>query len=127
MAAAAITKIPDIKLSANWMAACGQPGQDAALFDTVKAVGMELCPALGLSIPVGKDSLSMRTTWKDESGDKAVISPVSLNVSAFATVSDVRATLTPQLRTDLCYTCPLFKTDPSHEMIGLSVGRIAML
>jgi phosphoribosylformylglycinamidine synthase len=101
IAAAAITQITDIKLSANWMAACGQPGQDAALFDTVKAVGMELCPALGLSIPVGKDSLSMRTTWKDEAGDKAVISPVSLIVSAFAPVSDVRATLTPQLRTDL--------------------------
>lgn len=101
IAAAAITQITDIKLSANWMAACGQPGQDAALFDTVKAVGMELCPALGLSIPVGKDSLSMRTTWKDDAGDKAVISPVSLIVSAFAPVSDVRATLTPQLRTDL--------------------------
>jgi phosphoribosylformylglycinamidine synthase len=101
IAAAAITQITDIKLSANWMAACGQPGQDAALFDTVKAVGMELCPALGLSIPVGKDSLSMRTTWKDEAGDKAVISPVSLIVSAFAPVSDARATLTPQLRTDL--------------------------
>jgi phosphoribosylformylglycinamidine synthase len=104
IAAAAITQITDIKLSANWMAACGQPGQDAALFDTVKAVGMELCPALGLSIPVGKDSLSMRTTWKDEAGDKAdkaVISPVSLIVSAFSPVSDVRATLTPQLRTDV--------------------------
>jgi phosphoribosylformylglycinamidine synthase len=104
IAAAAISQITDIKLSANWMAACGQPGQDAALFDTVKAVGMELCPALGLSIPVGKDSLSMRTTWKDEAGDKAdkaVISPVSLIVSAFSPVSDVRATLTPQLRTDL--------------------------
>jgi phosphoribosylformylglycinamidine synthase len=100
IAAAAIAQITDIKLSANWMAACGQPGQDAALFDTVKAVGMELCPALGLSIPVGKDSLSMRTTWKDQAGDKAVISPVSLVVSAFAPVSDVRATLTPQLRTD---------------------------
>ena len=101
IAAAAISQITDIKLSANWMAACGQPGQDAALFDTVKAVGMELCPALGLSIPVGKDSLSMRTTWKDEVGDKAVISPVSLIVSAFAPVSDARATLTPQLRTDI--------------------------
>jgi phosphoribosylformylglycinamidine synthase len=100
IAAAAIHDITDIKLSANWMAACGQPGQDAALFDTVKAVGMELCPALGLSIPVGKDSLSMRTTWKDDEGDKAVISPVSLIVSAFAPVSDVRCTLTPQLRKD---------------------------
>ena len=108
IAAASIANITDIKLSANWMAACGQPGQDAALFDTVKAVGMELCPALGLSIPVGKDSLSMRTTWKDEAGDKAVISPVSLIVSAFAPVRDVRATLTPQLRTDLGETALIF-------------------
>jgi phosphoribosylformylglycinamidine synthase len=108
IAAASIAHITDIKLSANWMAACGQPGQDAALFDTVEAVGMELCPALGLSIPVGKDSLSMRTTWKDEAGDKAVISPVSLIVSAFAPVRDVRATLTPQLRTDLGETALIF-------------------
>jgi phosphoribosylformylglycinamidine synthase len=100
IAAARIADISDIKLSANWMAACGQPGQDAALFDTVKAVGMELCPALGISIPVGKDSLSMRTTWNDAGQAKAVTSPVSLIVSAFSPVSDVRATLTPQLRTD---------------------------
>ncbi|MDB5936695.1 MAG: phosphoribosylformylglycinamidine synthase [Massilia sp.] len=100
IAAAAIKDISDIKLSANWMAACGQPGQDAALFDTVKAVGMELCPALGISIPVGKDSLSMRTTWRDGEADKAVVSPVSLIVSAFAPVQDVRRTLTPQLRVD---------------------------
>jgi phosphoribosylformylglycinamidine synthase len=101
IAAAPVADISDIKLSANWMAACGQPGQDAALFDTVKAVGMELCPALGISIPVGKDSLSMRTTWNDEGKAKAVISPVSLIVSAFAPVPDVRRALTPQLRTDL--------------------------
>lgn len=101
IAAAAIGKIADIKLSANWMAACGQPGQDAALFDTVKAVGMELCPALGVSIPVGKDSLSMRTTWQDEGAAKAVTSPVSLIVSSFAPVQDVRRTLTPQIRKDL--------------------------
>jgi len=101
IAAAAIADISDVKLSANWMAACGQPGQDAALFDTVKAIGMELCPALGISIPVGKDSLSMRTTWKDEGQAKAVTSPVSLIVSAFAPVSDVRRSLTPQIRTDL--------------------------
>ena len=100
IAAAAIEDISDIKLSANWMAACGQPGQDAALFDTVKAVGMELCPALGISIPVGKDSLSMRTTWKDGEQDKSVIAPVSLIVSSFAPVSDVRLSLTPQLQTD---------------------------
>ncbi len=100
IAAAPITDISDIKLSANWMAACGQPGQDAALFDTVKAVGMELCPALGVSIPVGKDSLSMRTTWKDEEGAKSVTSPVSLIVSSFAPVADIRRVLTPQLRRD---------------------------
>jgi phosphoribosylformylglycinamidine synthase len=100
LAAAPIADIAAIKLSANWMAACGQPGQDAALFDTVKAVGMELCPALGISIPVGKDSLSMRTTWKDEGQDKAVISPVSLIVSGFAPVYDVRKSLTPQIRMD---------------------------
>ena len=103
IACAPIADISDIKLSANWMAACGQPGQDAALFDTVKAVGMELCPALGISIPVGKDSLSMRTTWNDnneEKSAKAVLSPVSLIVSAFAPVTDVRRTLTPQLRMD---------------------------
>ncbi|MES2130571.1 MAG: phosphoribosylformylglycinamidine synthase [Pseudomonadota bacterium] len=101
IAAAPIRDISDIKLSANWMAACGQPGQDAALFDTVKAVGMELCPALGISIPVGKDSLSMRTTWNDDGASKAVTSPVSLIVSSFAPVYDVRRALTPQLRTDV--------------------------
>ncbi|MDR3481236.1 MAG: phosphoribosylformylglycinamidine synthase [Burkholderiaceae bacterium] len=101
IAAAPIADIADIKLSANWMAACGQPGQDAALFDTVKAVGMELCPALGISIPVGKDSLSMRTTWKDGGDNKSVTSPISLIVSSFAPVHDVRLALTPQLRTDL--------------------------
>jgi phosphoribosylformylglycinamidine synthase len=100
LAAAPIRDIADIKLSANWMAACGQPGQDAALFDTVHAVGMELCPALGISIPVGKDSLSMRTTWKDDGESKAVMSPVSLIVSGFAPVYDVRKSLTPQIRMD---------------------------
>ncbi|GGZ00381.1 phosphoribosylformylglycinamidine synthase [Pseudoduganella plicata] len=100
LAAAPIADISDIKLSANWMAACGQPGQDAALFDTVKAVGMELCPALGISIPVGKDSLSMRTTWSDDGEAKAVVSPVSLIVSGFAPVYDVRKSLTPQIRMD---------------------------
>ncbi|MDQ2821475.1 MAG: phosphoribosylformylglycinamidine synthase [Pseudomonadota bacterium] len=102
--AAPIADISDIKLSANWMAACGQPGQDAALFDTVRAVGMELCPALGISIPVGKDSLSMRTTWtesgKDGDAAKSMMSPVSLIVTAFAPVADVRRSLTPQLHTD---------------------------
>ncbi len=100
IAAASIVDLSDVKLSANWMAACGQPGQDAALFDTVKAVGMELCPALGVSIPVGKDSLSMRTTWQDDGESKSVTAPVSLIVSAFAPVDDVRRSLTPQLCKD---------------------------
>ena len=101
IAAASITKLGDIKLSANWMAACGYQGEDAALYDTVKAVGMELCPALGISIPVGKDSLSMKSVWADESGKKEMVSPLSLIVSAFAPVTDIRQTLTPQLRTDM--------------------------
>ena len=94
---AAPIELPRVKLSANWMAACGEPGQDAALYETVKAVGMELCPALGVSIPVGKDSLSMRTVWTDGADSKKVTSPVSLIVSAFATLTDVRGTLTPEL------------------------------
>ncbi len=95
---AAPIELPRVKLSANWMAACGEPGEDADLYATVKAVGMELCPALGISIPVGKDSLSMRTQWNDEAGtQRKVTSPVSLIVSAFATLQDVRGTLTPQL------------------------------
>ncbi|MDO5626251.1 MAG: phosphoribosylformylglycinamidine synthase [Pseudomonadota bacterium] len=95
---AAPIELPRVKLSANWMAACGEPGEDAALYATVQAVGMELCPALGVSIPVGKDSLSMRTQWQDAQGAaNKVVSPVSLIVSAFASVADVRGTLTPQL------------------------------
>lgn len=115
IAAAPIKDISDIKLSANWMAACGQPGQDAALFDTVKAVGMDLCPALGISIPVGKDSLSMRTTWKDGDNNKSVMSPVSLIISGFSPVYDVRKTLTPQLRLD--------KGDTSLILIDLGRGK----
>ncbi|MDO5691860.1 MAG: phosphoribosylformylglycinamidine synthase [Pseudomonadota bacterium] len=95
---AAPIELPRVKLSANWMAACGEPGEDADLYATVKAVGMELCPALDVSIPVGKDSLSMRTQWQDGQGaTKKVTSPVSLIVSAFASLADVRGTLTPQL------------------------------
>lgn len=94
---AAPFELPRVKLSANWMAACGEPGEDAALFDTVKAVGLELCPALGISIPVGKDSLSMRTQWSEGADKKKVTSPVSLIVTAFASLADVRGTLTPQL------------------------------
>lgn len=103
IACAAIEDISKIKLSANWMAAAGYPGEDQALFNTVKAVGMEMCPELGMTIPVGKDSMSMRTAWKDEqSGEnKSVTAPLSLIISAFAPVSDVRRSLTPQLRNDL--------------------------
>ncbi|MDM4764944.1 phosphoribosylformylglycinamidine synthase [Pelomonas sp. SE-A7] len=96
---AAPIELSRVKLSANWMAACGEPGEDAALFDTVKAVGMELCPQLGVSIPVGKDSLSMRTRWSGSDGQtRQVTAPVSLIVSAFASIADVRGTLTPQLQ-----------------------------
>jgi phosphoribosylformylglycinamidine synthase len=96
---AAPIDLPRVKLSANWMAACGEPGEDAALYDTVRAVGLELCPALNIGIPVGKDSLSMRTRWADADGKaQQVTAPVSLIVSAFAALDDVRGTLTPQLQ-----------------------------
>ncbi|MBP9654632.1 MAG: phosphoribosylformylglycinamidine synthase [Rhodocyclaceae bacterium] len=100
LAAALIGDIGRIKLSANWMAAAGHPGEDAALYDTVKAVGLEFCPALGISIPVGKDSLSMKTAWEEAGQKKQVTAPLSLIVSAFAACADVRKTLTPQLRSD---------------------------
>ncbi len=96
LAAARVPSLDRVKLSANWMAAAGSPGEDAALFDTVRAVAMELCPALGVAIPVGKDSLSMRTAWDG----KEVVAPLSLVVSAFAATPDARAALTPRLRTD---------------------------
>ncbi len=117
IAAAAIAELSDLKLSANWMAPAGHPGEDAALFETVKAVGMELCPQLGISIPVGKDSMSMKTTWRDPASgeDKAVTAPVSLVVSAFARVTDARRTLTPQLRTDL--------GDTELVLVDLGAGR----
>ncbi len=99
LVAADVQSLKDIKLSANWMAACGAPGQDAALYDTVAAVS-DWCQALELSIPVGKDSLSMRTNWEQDGADREVVAPVSLIVTAFAPVGDVRKTLTPQLRTD---------------------------
>ncbi len=114
IAASRIEKIGDIKLSANWMAAAGHHGEDAALYDAVKAVGMELCPELGISIPVGKDSMSMKTTWQEGGEDKSVTSPLSLIVSAFAPVKDVRATLTPELQADL---------DTSLLLIDLGQGK----
>jgi phosphoribosylformylglycinamidine synthase len=97
IAAVRIEKIGDIKLSANWMAAAGHHGEDAALFDTVRAVGMDLCPKLGISIPVGKDSLSMKTVWQDGEEKKSVTAPLSLIVTAFAPCPDARETVTPQL------------------------------
>jgi phosphoribosylformylglycinamidine synthase len=100
LAAADIGDITKIKLSANWMAAAGHGSEDAALFDTVKAVGLDFCPSLGVAIPVGKDSLSMRTKWEDAGTPKQVTAPLSLIVTAFATVADVRRTLTPQLKRD---------------------------
>ncbi len=100
IAAARIAKIGDIKLSANWMAAAGHHGEDAALYDAVHAVGMELCPQLGISIPVGKDSMSMRTAWQEGNVKKAVTAPLSLIVTAFAPCMDARQTLTPQLAAD---------------------------
>ncbi len=115
---AAPIELARVKLSANWMAACGEPGQDAALYETVKAVGMELCPALGVSIPVGKDSLSMRTVWSDTQGPKKVTSPVSLIVSAFATLADVRGTLTPQLNA--------VEADTTLILIDLGKGKLRM-
>ena len=99
--AADVAGIDRVVLSANWMAACGEPGEDANLFDAVEAVAMELCPALGISIPVGKDSLSMSTAWRDDSGSRKVVSPLSLIVSAFAPVEDTRLSLVPMLRTDI--------------------------
>ncbi|MGB1563485.1 MAG: phosphoribosylformylglycinamidine synthase [Sinimarinibacterium flocculans] len=101
IAAAPIAKIEDIRLSANWMAACGQFDEDARLFDTVKAVGAELCPQLGIAIPVGKDSLSMKSVWSHDGATHAQTAPLSLIVSAFAPVTDVRRVLTPQLVADL--------------------------
>lgn len=100
IAGARIKKLSDIKLSANWMCAAGHKGEDAKLYETVKAVGMEICPALGLTIPVGKDSMSMRTAWQDDGQDKSVTAPLSLVVSAFTPVLDVRKTLTPELSTE---------------------------
>jgi phosphoribosylformylglycinamidine synthase len=105
IAAADIDDISQIKLSANWMAACGAPADDADLFDTVRAVGMELCPELDLTIPVGKDSLSMRSVWQQDDKQREVKAPLSLIISAFARVRDVRRTLTPQLHAEMDDSC----------------------
>ncbi|WP_220746407.1 phosphoribosylformylglycinamidine synthase [Shewanella colwelliana] len=104
-----------IKLSANWMSAAGHPGEDAGLYEAVKAVGEELCPELELTIPVGKDSMSMKTAWQDNGVDKAVTSPMSLVITAFGVVQDIRNTVTPELRSD--------KGDTQLLLLDLSQGQ----
>jgi len=113
LAAAPIADLGDVKLSANWMAAAGYPGEDAALYDTVRAVACDLCPQLGIAIPVGKDSLSMRTTWQENGTTKEVVAPLSLIVSAFAPCTDARRVLTPQLHAGIGAT----------ELILIDLGR----
>ncbi len=113
IASANIGDMSKIKLSANWMAAAGHPGEDENLYDTVKAVGMEVCPALGIAVPVGKDSMSMRTQWQENGEQKSVTAPLSLIISGFAPVIDVRKTVTPQLRND---------SGPS-DLILIDLGR----
>ncbi|MDX5629558.1 MULTISPECIES: phosphoribosylformylglycinamidine synthase [unclassified Brenneria] len=117
IAATHIGPLTRVKLSANWMAAAGHPGEDAGLYDAVKAIGEELCPALGLTIPVGKDSMSMKTRWQEDGEDRAMTSPMSLVISAFARVEDVRNTVTPQLRAD---------RDNALLLIDLGAGRKAL-
>ena len=115
---AAPIELSKVKMSANWMAACGEAGEDAALYATVKAVGMELCPALNISIPVGKDSLSMRTQWSENGVTKKVTSPVSLIITGFASIDDVRTTLTPQLNAE--------EDDSTLVLIDLGRGKNRM-
>nr|WP_093331892.1 phosphoribosylformylglycinamidine synthase [Thalassotalea agarivorans] len=115
IASADIGDLNRIKLSANWMSAAGHPGEDAGLYEAVKAVGEELCPALGLTIPVGKDSMSMKTKWQQDGEEKAVTAPMSLIITAFGRVEDIRKTVTPELRTD--------KGDTRIVAIDLSGGK----
>ena len=115
---AAPIALSKVKMSANWMAACGEPGEDADLYATVKAVGMELCPQLNISIPVGKDSLSMRTQWSEGGTTKKVTSPVSLIITGFASIDDVRSTLTPQLDAN--------EPDTTLVLVDLSRGKMRM-
>ncbi len=126
MAAAAIDRIDQIKLSANWMAPAGHPGEDAKLYATVEAVGMELCPALGIAIPVGKDSMSMRTVWQQDGAEQVMAAPLSLIISGFAPVADVRRTLTPQLRTD-CGGSDLILIDLGQGKNRLAASALAQV
>ncbi len=121
MSAARLNKLSDIKLSANWMAAAGHDNQDQALFEAVTAVGEDFCPPLGLTIPVGKDSLSMRTTWHDGASDKAITSPLSLIATGFAPVPDVRQVLTPQLDTTEPSTLLLIDLGLAQNRLGGSI------
>lgn len=118
IAACLIDDLSVLKLSANWMAPAGHAGEDAAMYATVKAVGMELCPQLGISIPVGKDSMSMKTVWNDDGANKAVTSPISLVVTAFATSPDARKTLTPQLQTDVASKLILIDLGAGKNRMG---------
>ena len=118
LAATQIGGLKRVKLSANWMSAAGHPGEDAGLYDAVRAVGEELCPALGITIPVGKDSMSMKTRWQADNEQREMTSPLSLVITAFARVEDVRRTVTPQLRTD--------KGDSALLLIDLGQGRNAL-
>jgi len=113
IASAPIARLADVRLSANWMAAAGEEGQDAALYAAVRAVGMELCPALGIAIPVGKDSLSLKTEWSDDGKPKKMLAPVSLVVSAFAPVTDARLAVTPQLQLG----------DEANSLLLIDLGR----
>lgn len=113
LAAADVPGLERVKLSANWMVAAGMRGEDAILYDTAEELGMNLCPALGISIPVGKDSMSMRTIWSDDDGDHAVVSPLSLVITAFAPVVDVRQTWTPELNV----------TDAPTSLVFVDLGR----
>jgi len=121
IAAARIRQLGDVKLSANWMCAAGHPGEDAALYDAVHAVAMELCPALGVSIPVGKDSMSMKVSWEQGSRLREVVSPLSLIVSAFAPCLDARKTLTPQLHAEEDSVLLLVDLGSGRNRLGGSV------
>jgi phosphoribosylformylglycinamidine synthase len=113
LAAAKIEKLSDVKMSANWMCAAGHPGEDEKLYQTVKAIGMELCPELDITIPVGKDSMSMKTAWEDGEESKSVTAPLSLVVTGFAPVTDASKTLTPELKT----------TNEATDLILIDLGN----
>lgn len=126
LAAAQVSSLGRVVLSANWMVPAGHPGEDAGLYEAVQAVGMELCPALGIAIPVGKDSMSMKTVWQQGGEERSVTAPLSLVITAFAPVTDVRRTLTPQLRTD-CGDTDLVLVDLGHGRNRLGGSALAQV